>query len=630
MATYTWDSFIGGESQSSKRGYKYSYQDGLGLRNRADADKLTALRRLDKESSTTVVDLIKWFKEYDGYVFGYGDTGKLYRRSTSNVWSVQRSVSGSAGQGLEVFNTLNSDALWYALTSSLGRATTLTGTMVFDDDYISTENLNRILSNIPSALAGTPYSLTTSINEGATHRQTVTPTKRMCRGFQVYVTAKGTSADWTLTLHDTDNNSIGTATVTNANLTNSTYNNFYFSSPVELIPGVAYHYHLTATNTTGTPTAGTGTNNDLEDGAYYLICPSLVSDSYYHPLLDFNGILCAGNGRFLATLDDSEVYDPERLTFSKGERVRLLQVVGDFIAIFTWKYNDITKVKESNMYLWDGVSAFVNNIIPIKAGQVNAAVTYGNVLYLITGTQGQISVWTGQVEPIRPLKDVGDNKTVEVYPGAICVWDSLIHFGLSGGTSTSCPRVVYTYGTQNKDYPMSLCKAYPTSADIVDNVEKKTNNSIQIGACLGIDAGTFLVSWKNGSTYGVDNINSTKDQNIVFMTTLRYDGDKAHILKHIKKVHITHSALNTEDSITIEYRLNNDGNNWVECLVSDGDKNKSQGSNLFVPEVDIRFNEIEFRSTIAGQDNLPDLYSITLEYWEDEEIIEEPTLLTGL
>lgn len=621
MATVTYDSFIGGESQSSKRGYKYSYQDGLGLQTRRDAEKLTALRRLEKESESTIVDLVKWFKEYNGYVLGYGDAGHLYRRNTSNIWEDKRTVSGSAGQGLEIFETINETALWYALTSSLGRATTITGTMVFDDDYLATANLNRdiVARNIPSAFAGTPYSLTTAIDEGATHRQTVTANKVMCKGFQIYVTTKGTSADWTLTLHDANNVVKGTSTVTNANLTNSAYNNFYFASPIELIPGVNYHYHLTASNTTGTPTAGTGTNSDLEDGAYYLIWPSLVSDSYYHPLKEFTNLLCVGNGRFLGTLDDSEIWDPERLVFPKGESVRLLEAVGDYIGIFTWKYNDITKVSTSKMYLWDGVSITYNNVIPIKDGQVNAVTTYGNIMYPIIGTQCQLAAWNGEITPVRKLNDVGDQKTVEVYPGAICVWDGLIHFGISAGTSTSCPRVIYTYGTQNKDYSNSLVKAYPTSSDSISNISNKANNTIQIGACIGTDSGTFLVSWKNGSTYGVDRMSTSKDQNVVYAKTLRFDGEAPHLVKQLKSIQMTHSPLLTEDAIRVEYRLDNHGS-FTTAMISDADSEPGIASNTFKPDNTIPFYEIELQITISGQDDLPDLYQVTIEFDTEKEI----------
>lgn len=620
METKTWDSFIGGEQASSKWGYENGFQDGLGLDYVTDPDKLTALKRLIKESGSTVVDLIKWQREYNGYVFAFGDAGHLYRRNTSAAWSDQRTVSNSLGQGLGIFNTLNQDALWYANTSTLGRAITLTGTMSFDDDYLDTAELNRdpVARNIPSSFA-TPYSLVTTIAETVTHKQTVIANKIMCKGFKVYVTAKGTSADWTLTLHDSTNAVVATSTVTNANLTNTAYNNFYFSAPVELTLGGEYHYHLTASNTTGTPTAGTGTNNDLEDGAYYLVWPSLVSDNYYHPIQEFSKFNCIGNGQFLATMDDSEVWDPERLDFGRGQTVRMLEVMGDYLAIFTWRYNDITKVKESVMYLWDGVSPTKNNIIPIKDGQANAATTYGNVLFMMNGTKGQLSAYNANLTPIRRINDVGENKTIEIYPDAFTVYNGLIYIGIGAGTSTTCPRCVYTYGTNNKDYPMALNKAYPTSSDNTqDIIDKTDNNDVQIGSIIGI-GNTLLVSWKNGSAYGVDSLSTTKDQNRVYMTTMRFDAETPYLIKQLSKVIITHSPIRTEDSITVQVRYNNQGT-FTNLFVCEGDSDKDALSKTFTPGTNIEFMEIEFRVFISGAEDLASFYSLTLEYLKPKSI----------
>jgi len=319
-------------------------------------------------------------------------------------------------------------------------------------------------------------------------------------------------------------------------------------------------------------------------------------------------------------MDDSEIWDPERLVFARGESVRALQVVGDYLAIFTWRYDDIAKVKESKMYLWDGISPTYNNIIPIKDGQVNAITTYGNVLFLLNSTSGQLSAYNGNVTPVRKVNDLGENKTIEIFPGAMTVWNGLIYFGIGAGSSTTCPRCIYSYGTQNKDYPMSLNKAYPTSSDnLQDIIDKSDNNDVQIGSILGIDAGTLLVAWKNGATFGVDSLVTTKDQNRVYMTTMRFDGDASYLLKQLKKVIVTHSPIRTEDSFKIQVRYNNNGS-FTDLLVSDGDSDKDAVSKTFVAGSTIEFLEIEFRVFISGVNDLPYFYSLTLEYDDSKSI----------
>jgi len=613
MAVVTFERFYDGESYSSKIGYPYSYQDGLGLDTRSDPDKVGVLRKLEKESGTVVTDLVKAFKEYNGLIFGYGSTGKLYKRDTSKAWTNIRTVSNSIGQDLEIFNSLNEDALFYSSNSSLGRATTLTGTIVFDDDYISTSLLNRdlVVRNIPSAYSGTPYNLTTAINEGATHKQTFTASKYNCRGFQVYITAKGTSANWTLTLHNKSNSVISSVTVNNGSLTSSQFNSFYFATPISLVPGTEYHIHLTASNTTGTPQAGTGIAGDLEDLGFYLIWNSL-ENAQMHPLKEFTNLLCIGNGRYLATLDDSEVYNPERLIFSQGEEVRIVEIVGDYLAIFTSKYNDITKVGSSKMYLWDGISPTYNNIIPIADGQVNAVTTYGNILYMVNGTKGQISAWSGDVTPVRRIKDIEQNKYIEVLPNAMTVWNGLIHFGIGNGDSTTCPRTVYTYGTLNKDYSSTLEKSYLLSSGNFSNVMEKQSNTEKIGACYGNNSDTFLVSWQSDTTYGVDNISTDRQQSTAYFTTLRFDAKSPYLVKLLRKVHISHSPLKTDDSITLEFRI--DGQVWKEALVNSGNRESGVITGTFASIDSIRFYEIEFRITISGQNELPFFKSLSAEF----------------
>jgi len=110
------DQFSGGWSSGSRRGIEGSFRYGLGINFREDPDYITANKAAVKDSSTTVVDLPKWFSSYNAFVYAYGDTGKLYKRTTG-TWAVARSVSNSTGQGLEVYG----DYLYYRQNAQIGR-----------------------------------------------------------------------------------------------------------------------------------------------------------------------------------------------------------------------------------------------------------------------------------------------------------------------------------------------------------------------------------------------------------------------------------------------------------------------------------------------------------------------------
>ena len=121
----------------------------------------------------------------------------------------------------------------------------------------SKDNVDQSLDSA-GAYANT-YAIPTAINEGATHRQTFTPTKKHNTGITIWPVTKGTG-DWTLTVHDSSNNVIGTPrTIANASVTTgallSFLNSFDWTSGT-------YHFHVTSTVNDGT--LKTNTSNDLE------------------------------------------------------------------------------------------------------------------------------------------------------------------------------------------------------------------------------------------------------------------------------------------------------------------------------------------------------------------------------
>ena len=139
-----------------------------------DPSYITLARKATKVSSTTVVTLPTWMEDgspwaTDRYVYDEG--GKFYKVTSSDVFSVLRTVSGGAGEGLKVFD----DYAYYALAAELGRYGKLSGTPAFNDSFLSDGTTDKDDSG--GGTGATDYSTTTGINEGATHRQTIAPTK---------------------------------------------------------------------------------------------------------------------------------------------------------------------------------------------------------------------------------------------------------------------------------------------------------------------------------------------------------------------------------------------------------------------------------------------------------------------
>lgn len=744
------NSYIGGISQGSRGGYEGAYQDGIGINYRDDPDKLTALHPLKKDSGSTVTDMPKWMKPYKTDVWSYGDTGKLYKRTSAGAYSNPKTVSSSTGQGFDFFNS----ALWYMSTIGIGKATNPDTSPTFTDDYfvtpvyenpdagtitaanaytppvaiaetsankftwtVSVSNIigftvtinargtgnwtftihdaSNVLmgaltianADLPSTVAATrinfpgqinvtagqtyhlhitstvadgsikvgtandlstgeispyqnlsnadvdlnvnpgagtvvvlqsplayEYTATTALSESTLDRCVFTPNKSTIAAISLLMSVKG-AGNLTLVVHDSLNAQVGTVTVSNANLkTRGVWVKFAFSTALRVTPGAEYHFHVYSNTGSAVKIIGTTANDDLRSAYYKTHFLVLNSDSDYHATAVFLNKLCIGNGNNLATIDDSEVYDPEALTFPEDERVRCVEAIGDNLAISTWKGTSIGDAGTSRIYLWDGVSPTFNQFLDVD-GQVNALLNGGNnTLYIWHGTQGNMSVYQGSITHLRYLKNIGAGKTIEIYPGAVSTWDRLVMFGISAGTSTAYDRVVHSYGSKNKDFANTLSKDYPISTG-------NMGSGVTISAVLGISSTLFFVAWKDttsGTSYGIDIIDTTVDQPSVFFTVRRIDGSAPMQYKKSSTVAIRNSPILATQKITLAYRLNNTGS---YTNLPDGTLDGTSALDLSCIyksfPIDKFWFEIEWKVTMTTQGGgtvQPEFYGVAMNY----------------
>jgi hypothetical protein len=448
------------------------------------------------------------------------------------------------------------------------------------------------------SLANTYSVLVAPISEAAVDRLTFVPEFTAISAIAVLIRERGTSSDWTLTLHDSLNRTVGTATLANASVKQrGTWQQFRFSTPVEVIPGGSYHFHLTVSDASGTPTVATSTASNMSTAYYRTYAPILDDDTDYHPMKTFLNLLLVGNGNHLLTIDDAEVVEIEALTFPKGEVVRCIETIGDYVAIATWRGGAISAFGKSRVYMWDGTSPTFNAFLDFD-GQVNAMYNDSNKLVVIHGTQCTISYYTGGITKMRKLKNMSTNLTAEVMPGAMAIYEGLLHFGLSNASSNAVTSCVYSYGRKDKDYPYSLNKDYPISTGDVDS-------TVQIGMLMAIGVGKFYVGWKRGSVAGIDKIDLTKEQQYAEVTLMRFDDNNPNQEKEITSASLRFTPLlwdtipnpDTYQKITLQYRYDNKSS-WVEAGTVDPLNQSLDRSILYKsfpqPE-DTRWFEIEWR-----------------------------------
>ena len=173
------------------------------------------------------------------------------------LWYINNAVAGNIS---DMWADINSMTLEEVVEDTSYTGKTIEPARQILQAITSTDSIDQSLDT-GGAYANT-YALTTAIDEGATHRQTFTPTKKYTTKIGVWIVTKG-SGNWILVVHDSSNNVIASKTITNASLTDGAFN--YFDVPNIWASG-ALHFHVYSSVADGT--LKSNTSNDLETASY--------------------------------------------------------------------------------------------------------------------------------------------------------------------------------------------------------------------------------------------------------------------------------------------------------------------------------------------------------------------------
>lgn len=512
-----------------------------------DPSYLTQNPATSKVSGTTVTDLVKWIEDgtpFDTNRYFYDASGKIYKETSGGTWSSIKTVTDGDGQGMIVFD----DYLYYASKDTIGRYGKLSGTPSFSDDFLN-DGVTNVDQTLDASSSSNTYTLQTSINEGATHKQTFIPTNDPLIGVKVLVVSKG-SGDFTLTVHDSNDNSVGSVTVANASVSNGE-NTFSFSAPIDVIIGQTYHFHLTVSS--GTSTVRTTDSSDFETVDYDTLFGILKSDDDYHPMLEhLNGIVI-GNGRYVAFWDQA-VYDANRLVLAPGFKVRAITKVKEFVAILCWRGNSIDAVEEGRIYYWDGISTTFNFYEDIPMGLPNAAISDSNRLLGVYGSRGALYMGSTPFQKVTELPGLAKDKTIEVLPGAITNWREKTLIGYSGNTTdTNFRQGVYEFGNAGNGLPEAMSMAFTLSTGSTQGT------NIKIGALKGIGSDLYI-AWKDDSSYGVDKVTVTDNAySSATYEDLWFDNNAPFKQKTGLVYVVSFLPLTTGQSVTCKYDVDRAG-----------------------------------------------------------------------
>lgn len=483
---------------------------------------------------------------------------------------------------------------------------TATNTPTYSTDVPFSGVTTRADQDVLINAAGNTYALGTTLNEGATHRQSFVPTKEPLKSISLNINTVGTG-NWTVVVHDGLNRLQNSLTVVNAALHTGIYE-FIFATPDRPILGATYHVHVYSTVADGIIVSST--NNDMEGttantGAYLGTFFQVLVDDPYHPMVQFLTFVAVGNERYVATIEPGVTYNPHRIVLPAGYRVRSLAFWGEYLAIGTWKGTTITDTDSGKIFFWNGTDDTFAEGLDVPEGGINSMYGTQGTLSVVAGYEGKFLQYTGGPKAYKttqvPLQESIDY--VEIAPGSMTMWRSLIRFGGSLNTnSTTLHQGIYAYGKLNENVQNNALGFDALS------IGDQTSSSVKVGGVF--PAGRKLyVGWQNGNVFGADLYDPDSDP----YTTARIENlitnlDKFTAEKMPLVYRIDCEALVSGQSITLQYQADRSGT-WNTLITQ-----SSVGTNNVRGIINQRAKEIQTAMILTTNGATPVILNQVLEY----------------
>lgn len=511
----------GGISPNTKTGYPNSARFLKNLDIYSDDNSIQLNLAAVKDSGSIVTDLVKWMdsgQPFDTNTYALGDTGNFYKIDSGGTWSKIATLSpvsdGTHGNGLLVFDNY----VYLASDSEVARYGPLNGTPTLTNSFFESLNFNK--DNANTSATGNTYTVPTSISESAL--LSFTPTYDPIHKVDFNINAKGTG-NWTVTIHDANNVTVGSVTVANASLSTGVYT-FTFASPyVHIIPSKTYHYHITST--VGDGSVVTNTSSDLSTAYFQNYFKILTYDVDFHPMHihtnGTNGTLIIGNGQYLAEWDEAN-YNADKIILRPGYKARYFLMDNEYLVAYCWRGSNIDSFDDGMAFWWDGISPYYNYARPTTGGMPNAGVNFKDRVLSVLGSGGELNLGNEPYKKIAPMPQLVKGSKVEIAPGAMDVWQSQAVMGVAYNTDdgTGLVQGVYQFGSQT-DRQLTYTDVATETLTLGFTISTGTlsSTSMKIGCVKAL--GKYLyIGWKDGSTYGVDKVSKSSG---VYASTASYE-----------------------------------------------------------------------------------------------------------
>lgn len=666
------NAFQGGQSIDYKYGIANSFYSSQALDFRQKASQMSVLPGA-QEVSHNLSDLITaMLQTPDGVRYGIGDAGNFYKVSTAGVITNLGKLNSNGAAGI-AYNQ-QSDQIYIPsqqYVSLYGQvqngpqlrldnfgvsASVASGTVNMFDSTTGAYDLARnnaqsvaggiTLSNYTSQVTNTltgTYALPNAISESSGQFCTFVPDIEPFYSIAVYVTTIGTG-DWTLTLHDSLNNTLATTTIATASVQLG-WNNFVFSTTggVRAIPNAiatgnsaGYHFHLTSSVASDTAAVATINSSDLSGCNFLLFAYRLVkTNNGWHPTAIFGQYLCIGNGPYLSTYDftndsnpNNQQWQRHRLALDYGYEVCGVSVNNQYLVIAAEKRSSSTSksFQDGMLYFWDGANVNFNFKIEIPMGAPYSVYTFNNITYFYCA--GSLFAWGGgqQVIKVRYIAYqntdyLGTVDNTIVNPNMMDARYNLLMLAYpSSTTNVNINYGIYSWGAVELTYPNSFGFSYDTSLNASQGIRNySSQNNLQIGMIKNF-VDQMYMSWRytDGSSithYGLDLIDNTSTPAANFSwQSLIYDGGVRYKQKKALRYKINFLPLPANTTLTANYTINR--GTQVSASPSGQSYTATTGDTSVVVDLNnARFHELQwgFSGTCSSAATAPTITGITME-----------------
>ena len=276
--------------------------------------------------------------------------------------------------------------------------------------------------------------------------------------------------------------------------------------------------------------------------------PFTNEDAEFHPMVVRGLRLFIGDGNYVSKVwddDGTHTFVAKALDIKTPLRIKTMIEFDIDLLIGTYVSDYVNKAEIIRWDTYDDESWQTDDTI--EENGINAFIKDDNYVYAQCGKYGRIYFYDGaRLIPYKRIPgDWSPTKYGEVYPQAVSTLLTIPVFGFSNGAGNPTEQGVYSFGSYSKDYTKVLDLSYPVSAGLSD---------IEVGAVLAVGA-DLLVSWYDGTNYGVDKLSYTAKYSSAYIETMVLTvAEIRHFLKSILEIYANYSKLPTGTGIGFKYK----------------------------------------------------------------------------